>query len=171
MCNGFVIEIFRFWWFTVKIRYYNSQFFGHTTHQDLVKQFNDGMKQLDVNKLIQISLDGPSVNHKFLEEVSKKRKGDEQHQLINIGTCGLHTIHGAFKTGAKNVKLNIKQTSKGAWQVSSTARWFCIFDWNESLSSLLLCHQVDTAFEPKETIDATCTYQLLELQITYLIMQ
>ena len=67
-----------------------------------------------MNKLIQISLDGPSVNHKFLEEVSKKRKGDEQHQLINIGTCGLHTIHGAFKTGAKNVKLNIKQTSKGA---------------------------------------------------------
>ena len=65
--------------FTVKIRYYDSRFFGRATHQDLVKQFNDGMKQLDVNKLIQISMDGPSVNHKFLEKVSKEKKGDEQH--------------------------------------------------------------------------------------------
>ena len=73
--------------FTVKIHCYDSRFFGHATHQDLVKQFIDVMKQLDVNKLLQISMDGPSVNHKFLEEVSKERKGDEQHQLINIGSC------------------------------------------------------------------------------------
>ena len=37
--------------FTVKFCYYGSQFFCHATHQDLVKQFNDGMEQLDVNKL------------------------------------------------------------------------------------------------------------------------
>ena len=73
--------------FTVKIHCYNSRFSGHAAHQDLVKQFIDVMKQLDVNKLLQISMDGPSVNHKFLEEVSKERKGDEQHQLINIGSC------------------------------------------------------------------------------------
>ena len=65
--------------FTVKIRYYGSQFFGRATHQGLVKQFNDGMKRLDVNKLIQISMDGPSVNHKFLEKVSKEKKEDDQH--------------------------------------------------------------------------------------------
>ena len=62
-------------------------------------------------------MDGPSVNHKFLEKVSKERKGDEQHQLINIGSCGLHTIHGAFKTGAKNAKWNINQKLKRAFQV------------------------------------------------------
>ena len=65
------------------------------------------MKQLDVNKLLQVSMDGPSLNLKFLEEVSKERKGDKQHQLINIHSCGLHTIQGAFKTGAEwNVKQN-----------------------------------------------------------------
>ena len=101
--------------FTVKICYYNSRFFGHTTHQDLLKQVNDRMKQLDVNKLLQISVDGLSVSHKFLEEVSKERKGDEQHQLINIG--GLHAIHDDFKTGAENAECNIKETLKGAFQV------------------------------------------------------
>ena len=101
--------------FTVKICYYNSRFFGHTTHRDLLKQVNDRMKQLDVNKLLQLSVDGLSVSHEFLEEVSKERKGDEQYQLINIG--GLHAIHDDFKTGAENAECNIKETLKGAFQV------------------------------------------------------
>ena len=35
----------------------------------------------------------------FHEPVVTKRNENEQHQLINIGSCGLHTIDGAFKTG------------------------------------------------------------------------
>ena len=83
-------------------------FFGHATYQDLVKQINNGTKRLNVNKLIQISMDGRSLNHKSFEEVSKERKGDQQHQLINIASCGLCTICIAFKTGAENAKWNIK---------------------------------------------------------------
>ena len=90
--------------FIVKIRYFDSRCFGHATHQDLVKQLNDKMKHLNVNKLLQIFMDGPSVNHKFLVEVSKERKAGEQNQLINTDSCGLHTIHGGFKTGAENSK-------------------------------------------------------------------
>ena len=66
------------------------------------------MKQLDVNKLLQIDADGPGLNDKFLEEVSKERKGGEQHQLISISNCGLLTIHDAFKTGAENARWNVK---------------------------------------------------------------
>ena len=62
-------------------------------------------------------MNGQSMNQKFLGENSKERKGDEQHYLINIGSCGLHTIPGAFKTSAENAKWNIKQTLKGAFQV------------------------------------------------------
>ena len=101
----------------VKIRYFDSRFFGHGTHKDLVKQFHDGLKDLDPNKMYQISMDGPSVNMKFLEEISKERKADEQHQLINIGSCGLHTIHGALKTGAEKANWKIKETLKEAFQV------------------------------------------------------
>ena len=66
------------------------------------------MKQLDVNKLLQIYVDGLGLNDKFLEEVSKERKGGEQHQLISISNCGLLTIHDAFKTGAENARWNVK---------------------------------------------------------------
>ena len=44
-------------------------------------------------------MDGPNVNLKFYEAVATERIENEQHQLINIGSCELHTIHGACKTG------------------------------------------------------------------------
>ena len=46
-------------------------------------------------------MDGPNLNLKFNEAFVTKRNENEQHQLINIGSCGFRTIHGAFKTGFK----------------------------------------------------------------------
>jgi len=85
----------------VKTRYYDSQFLGHGTHKDLKTHFDNVLKDLNENKIFQISMDGPNVNLKFLETVQSERAQNEQHQLIDIGSCGLHTIHGAFKTGAE----------------------------------------------------------------------
>ena len=62
-------------------------------------------------------MDRSSGNQKLLEELSKERKADKHHQLINIGSCGLQTIHSAFKTDAENAKWNTKQVLKGAFQV------------------------------------------------------
>ena len=57
----------------------------------------------DSNKLFQISMDGPNVNLKFYKAVVTERIENEQHQLTNIGSCRLHTIHGAFKTVLRKV--------------------------------------------------------------------
>ena len=51
----------------VDIRYWGSSFFGHATHQDLLKQFSKITSELDPQKLYQISMDGPKVNTKFYE--------------------------------------------------------------------------------------------------------
>ena len=96
----------------VRIRYFDSRFFGHGTHKDLVTQFQEGLKDLDPNKMFQISMDGPNVNIKFLEEISRIRKADEQHQLINIGSCGLHIIHGSLKTGAEKANWKLRRPLK-----------------------------------------------------------
>ena len=79
----------------VKTRFYDSRFLGHSTHSDLLEHFNDMIKELNPNKLYQISMDEPSVNLKFYDKVAKERGENEQHVLINIGTCGIHTTHGA----------------------------------------------------------------------------
>ena len=63
----------------VKVRYLGSTFFGHATAVDLVKQFEDLTKDLDPTKLYQISMDGPRVNLKFLNDIMKKRSEDIFH--------------------------------------------------------------------------------------------
>ena len=90
----------------VKVRYLDSRFLGHSTHQDLYDQFSNAILKLDSNKIFQISMDGPSVNLKFLEKVQKDRKENEQPELVNIGSCGLHPLHGAFKCGVESTGWN-----------------------------------------------------------------
>ena len=101
----------------VKVRYLDSQFLWHATSGDLLENFNKSLVELDLSKIIQISMDGPSVNWCFYDEVIKNRKEMELHQLINIGSCGLHIIRGSFKTGIEVTHWNIKTTAKSAFQI------------------------------------------------------
>ena len=101
----------------MKVCYLDSKFFGHATHQDLFIQFMQALFKLDTNKMFQVSMDGPIVNLKFLEKLEKDRLENEQHELINIGSYGLHTIHEAFKTGAESTSWNIRKTLHGSYQI------------------------------------------------------
>ena len=49
--------------------------------------------------------------------VSPKREKDELPALINIGSCGLHGIHRAFKTGMEPTNWNFKKTLRGAFYI------------------------------------------------------
>ena len=60
-------------------------FFGHGTHANLSKTFNEGNSGLKMSKLIQIWMDGPSINWKLMKAVVAKREEGELPQLIN--TC------------------------------------------------------------------------------------
>ena len=60
---------------------------------------------------------GPSVHWKFFNSFTKKREEDELPALINIGSCGLHVIHGAFKTGVEATNWNVKKTLRGAFNI------------------------------------------------------
>ena len=62
-------------------------------------------------------MDGPIVNLKLLKMIQTERSENKQHQLIGIGSCGLHTIHNSFKTGAQSTDWELKKTLKGSYQV------------------------------------------------------
>ena len=62
------------------------------------------VSKLDSNNMYQISMDEPSVNLKFLEKTQKDQVANEFHKLLNIGSCGLYTIHNAFKVGVEPTK-------------------------------------------------------------------
>ena len=101
----------------VKTRYLDSEFLGHGASIDIKRNFDETVKDLNPNKLIQIGMDGPNVNLKLLKMIQTERSENEQHQLIDIGSCGLHTIHNSFKTGAQSIDWELKKTLKGSYQV------------------------------------------------------
>lgn len=86
----------------VSTRYFGSQFLGHATADDLVRHFVECMKDLNYRNLIQISMDGPSVNWSFIEKLKNQLERDPGDPvLLELGSCSLHVVHGAFQTGGK----------------------------------------------------------------------
>ena len=62
-------------------------------------------------------MDGPTVNHKFYSKLVEQRKEISAPGMIDIGSCGLHIIHGAFKTGLEATGWALKSILKGAHTV------------------------------------------------------
>ena len=71
-------------------------FLGHTTHLDLMNRFFEGLEGLDATKLLQVSMDGPNTNLLFLKKLKKERIDNELNGIIDIGSCSLHIVHGAY---------------------------------------------------------------------------
>ena len=96
----------------VDVRYWGSSFFGHATHQDLLKQFNKITSEFDPKRLYQISMDGPKVNTKFYGEIVTVPEQPMFHKLVDFGSCNLHIVHGSLKTGAEKSGCKLKKILK-----------------------------------------------------------
>ena len=72
---------------------------------------------LNIKNLKQISMDGPNVNWKFFECFANKRESEELPGLINIGSCNLHILNNAFKTGPNATGLNLHKLMKACFQI------------------------------------------------------
>ena len=58
----------------VRTRYLGPTFLGHSTAVDFLDKLNEVIRYFDPEKLCQISMDGPDVNNKFLNEFKLKRE-------------------------------------------------------------------------------------------------
>ena len=66
-----------------------------------LEHFTNAHDKLDyVSKLVQFSMDGPNVNWKLLDlfEEDRHDKNPDCPYLLQIGSCGLHVLHGAYQT-------------------------------------------------------------------------
>lgn len=88
-------------------RYFESVFLGHTRAADLLKSFLKGLASLDQANMVQVSMDGPPTNWKFYEDLVQQRNSEDIPVLLNMGSCSLHVIHGAFKRGAQMTGWNV----------------------------------------------------------------
>lgn len=100
----------------VSTRYLTSEFLGHTTADDLRKAFLSSLKPLNVHKLLQVSMDGPNVNLKFIRELETYLttiKDPNHPMFLYMGSCGLHVVNNSFKTAFSSVP---------SWNISSFIR-------------------------------------------------
>ena len=71
--------------------------------------FEQCLGPLVEEKLLQVSSDGPNANLLFLKALPEKRKDEGLNQLINLGTCALHTALNTFKHGEKASDCQLKK--------------------------------------------------------------
>ncbi|KAJ3590501.1 hypothetical protein NHX12_008452 [Muraenolepis orangiensis] len=103
----------------VAVRYFTSEFLGPTQAEKLLEGINRYRSSLDPKKLLQISMDGPTVNWKFLRifQEDKSKEDPDAPKLINLGSCGLHVVHGSFQTGARETGWKMGAALRALWQV------------------------------------------------------
>ena len=66
--------------------------------EDILHSFKEGMLPLKFQNLLQVSMDGPNVNWKFFRLLSEE---NNCKKILEMGSCGLHVLYGAFQTGHK----------------------------------------------------------------------
>lgn len=92
----------------VSSRYLTSAFLSSSTATDLFNALKESLGSLGVKKIIQLSMDGPNVNFKLLQLLKKELEEEiGGHQLLELGSCGLHVVNNAFKAGIKTTKWNV----------------------------------------------------------------
>ena len=61
-------------------------------------------------------MDGPSVNWKFLDAFNDDFEEKFETTLLEMGSCGLDVLHGAFQNGRKNAVWNINSVSRSFYK-------------------------------------------------------
>ena len=65
-----------------------------------------------VNKMIQIGMYGPNINWKLLNMIKEKEdqfdRNPQAPNVLEIGSCSLHVIHGAFGTAESATDWNLR---------------------------------------------------------------
>ena len=62
-------------------------------------------------------MDGPNVNWKFYTDLTKERNSEELPQLLNIGSCGLHIVHGRLQKGVNESGWKLGHLMRSLWQL------------------------------------------------------
>ena len=67
-------------------------------------------------------MDGPNVNWAFFSELGNYRTNNDMSKLLSTGSCGVHAVHGAFKTGEQSTDRKLKKVLHQILQDSPAKR-------------------------------------------------
>ena len=97
---------------------------GHANAEDTFAFLKKVYKDLDfVHNLVQVSVDGPNVNWKTLEIIEDHQKIQDPNctNLIVIGSCWLHVVHGAYGAGQNATDWSLDKFLKVIYSIFKIA--------------------------------------------------
>ena len=98
-------------------RYFDSRFFKRPNADNILQELLKATTNLPTKILSMLSMDGPNTNWTAHEKLKNIRSREENPQLFEVGSCGLHVIHGAFQSGVKTTGWEIEKIFKGMWRL------------------------------------------------------
>ena len=68
----------------------------------------------NVNNLVQVGKDGQNINQELLTMVKEKRlfENPQSPKLLEVGSCGVHVLHGAYNTDTSMTNWNLGKILK-----------------------------------------------------------
>ena len=100
----------------VETKYFDSAFLKRAYSQNLHEKLLQSLSDLKLEKLLQISMDGPNMNCDVLKCHSQYREEKELAQLVIIGSC-LHVVNGTFRTGMMETDWDIHKVLQAVWKL------------------------------------------------------
>ena len=77
---------------------------GKSAAVAVLEHFNSCVKSIKKKiKFLQVFSDGPNVNLSFIKILDEHRRDAEVNPMIDIGTCGSHTVRNSFKQRERRV--------------------------------------------------------------------
>lgn len=99
--------------------YLTSCFLEHTTAIDLLEALKIVLKNFDLNKMIQLSMDGPYINIKVLKTLKMELANapNINRVILDLGTCGIRTLHNSFKVAIQTSKWGIIEFLRAIYNI------------------------------------------------------
>ena len=170
----------------IQSHYFGSQFMGHSRSEDILDAVKQATRDLNLRNLVSVSMDGPNVNFKFLNLLQEEQANEfGGRQLLMVGSCGLHTLHNAFKAGMKVWEMgkvlralhmlfhNVPARREDFCDITKSDLFplpFCGHRWVENLAVAeraieiwpSVCQYVDAVSEKKIPNPGTASYDLIQ---------
>ena len=88
-----------------------------------------------MTKFLQLSMDGPNTNWNVLNLVNNRLVEKGEKNLLEIGSCSLHTAHGAFQTGVTKTGWELNKVLKTIYKIFNESPAQCDVYFKEESSS------------------------------------
>ena len=93
--------------------------------QDLKCELVQLIRGLDMAKFLRLLMDGQNTNWNVSNLINNLLVENEYKNLIEIGSCSLHTVHGAFQTDVTKTGWELNKVLKAMYTVFNESSAQC----------------------------------------------